>query len=117
MLAEHKLSADAPDDAIVAVCTTVKIAGDDPQWVNGHAEDLHEVRPLYDAHVCMRISSHGCRRHPIAYAVWRTKPVLCDHPSALRLSRVAWLHPATLLTANHAARGYHGPTACPGYGL
>ncbi len=69
MLAEHKMLEQAPDDATVAVCTTVKIAADDPQWVDGHAEDLHEVRHLCDAPVSPTSSSHGCRRHPVAQAV------------------------------------------------
>ena len=59
--ATQRMLAEAPDDAVVAVCTMVKIAGDDPQWVDGRAEDLHEVRLLCDAHVSPSISPHSCR--------------------------------------------------------
>ena len=34
----------APDDATFAICTMVKLEKDDPQWNDGRAEDLHEVR-------------------------------------------------------------------------
>ena len=37
---------EPPDSASVAVCTIIKVTPDDPQWVNGDAEDLHEVRHL-----------------------------------------------------------------------
>ena len=33
-----------PDNATVAACTIIRIHEDDPQWVDGHAEDLHEVQ-------------------------------------------------------------------------
>ena len=41
--AVHRTQTEAPDNAAVAVCTIMKITPDDPQWVGGHAEDLHEV--------------------------------------------------------------------------
>ena len=35
---------EAPDSATVAICTIIRLDADDPQWVDGRAEDLLEVR-------------------------------------------------------------------------
>ena len=35
---------EAPDNATFAICVIMKVPVDDPQWVNGRAEDVHEVR-------------------------------------------------------------------------
>ena len=35
---------ESSDNATVAICAMVHLRPDDPQWVNGRAEDLHEVR-------------------------------------------------------------------------
>ena len=37
-------SQPAPDNAPFAICVMMRVASDDPQWVDGRAEDVHEVR-------------------------------------------------------------------------
>ena len=39
---------EAPDNATLAICALMKLETDDPQWRDGRAEDLHEVR----MHMC-----------------------------------------------------------------
>ncbi len=43
-LAEVERRQEAPDTANFAICAIVRVASDDPQWVDGRAEDVHEVR-------------------------------------------------------------------------
>ena len=45
----HAAAAEPPDNATFAICTIINLAADDPQWVDGRAEDLHEVRQRYHA--------------------------------------------------------------------
>ena len=33
-----------PDNATFAICVMMKVSADDPQWVDGRAEDVHEAR-------------------------------------------------------------------------
>ena len=40
--------AEPPDNATVAICSIMRLDPDDPQWVDGRAEDLLEVRVLRD---------------------------------------------------------------------
>ncbi len=43
-LAEVERRQEAPDTATFAICAIVRVASDDPQWVDGRAEDVHEAR-------------------------------------------------------------------------
>ena len=42
-LVEVQREQQAPDDATFAICVMMRVASDDPQWVDGRAEDVHEV--------------------------------------------------------------------------
>ena len=35
--------AEPPDNATFVICLNIRLDADDPQWVDGRAEDLHEV--------------------------------------------------------------------------
>jgi len=35
---------EPPDNATFAICVIMNVPADDPQWVDGRAEDVHEVR-------------------------------------------------------------------------
>ena len=35
---------EAPDNATFAICVIMNVPADDPQWADGRAEDVHEVR-------------------------------------------------------------------------
>ena len=43
-LVESETRPQEPDSATFAVCVMMRVAADDPQWVDGRAEDVHEVR-------------------------------------------------------------------------
>ena len=43
-LVEVEQRQPAPDSATFAICVMMRVASDDPQWVDGRAEDVHEVR-------------------------------------------------------------------------
>ncbi len=68
----------SPDNATVAICAMVHLRPDDPQWVGGRAEDLHEVRAASSL-----LNGHRCRRRPTLAAVG----VVCGcHAASIWLS-------------------------------
>ena len=45
----QRARAEPPDNATFAICTIINLVADDPQWIDGRAEDLHEVRLCCEA--------------------------------------------------------------------
>ena len=58
-----------PDNATFAICVMMRVAADDPQWVDGRAEDVHEARTRQICHLAVQVTHH-------LYHTFRTQP--CD---------------------------------------
>ncbi len=82
----------SPANATVAICAMVHLRADDPQWVNGRAEDLHEVRAasLLPTATLAAADGHPCCRRRLLWMYTALSWLLT------RLVMTSHSHPNTL---------------------
>ncbi len=80
---------EAPDNATFAICVMMRVAADDPQWVDGRAEDVHEARARQICHAAIQVTHH-------LYHTFRSLP--CNHVQGSAVDAVSSYAPPAILS-------------------